>query len=113
MLSAVMMVFVIGMAAFTTDLGFITVSKTRQQAAVDAAVLAAIDVLVDGQSVVTQAIDELLVANGYDPSDSDLVVTTTYGTWDDVAHAFTVTSFDAANTVRFSWLITESPRSSD
>jgi hypothetical protein len=99
-LSAAMMVFVIGMAAFTTDLGFITVSKTRQQAAVDAAVLAGIESLVDGQSAVTTSINELLVANNYDPSNPDLVVITQYGTWDDSSHTFTVTPFIDANTVR-------------
>jgi Mg-chelatase subunit ChlD len=99
-LSAAMMVFVIAMAAFTTDLGFITVSKTRQQAAVDAAVLAAIDVMVDGQVVSDAAISELLLANGYDPADSTLVVTTEYGSWDDTLHAFVVTSFENADAIR-------------
>jgi uncharacterized membrane protein len=81
-LAAVFMIFVLGMAAFTTDFGYMQVSKTRLRAAVDAAALAAIDDLTNDEAAMTQTINELLLANGYDTTNSDLVVTTEYGNWD-------------------------------
>ena len=65
-LSAVVIVFVLGMAAFTADFGHMQVSGTRLRAAVDAAALAAINELANDEAAVHQAVTELLSVNGYD-----------------------------------------------
>ena len=102
-LAAVFMVFVLGMAAFTTDFGYIQVQKTRLRAAVDAAALAAIDDLTNDEAAMTQTVNELLLANGYDTTSSDLVVTTEYGSWDVDNLVFTAGSdFNAADSIRLS-----------
>ena len=102
-LAAVFMVFILGMAAFTTDFGYIQVQKTRLRAAVDAAALAAIDDLTNDEAAMTQTINELLLANGYDAASSDLVVTTEYGTWDIDNRVFTAGSdFSTADSIRLS-----------
>lgn len=102
-LAAVFMVFVLGMAAFTSDFGYMQVSKTRLRAAVDAAALAAIDELSNDEAAMTQTVNELLLANGYDTASSDLVVTTEYGNWDVDNLVFTVgTDFNAADSIRLS-----------
>lgn len=102
-LAAVFMIFVLGMAAFTTDFGYMQVSKTRLRAAVDAAALAAVDDLTNDEAAMTQTINELLLANGYDTASSDLVVTTEYGNWDVDNLVFTVgTDFNAADSIRLS-----------
>lgn len=102
-LAAVFMVFVLGMAAFTTDFGYMQVSKTRLRAAVDAAALAAIDELTNDEAAMTQTVNELLLANGYDTTSSDLVVTTEYGNWDVDNLVFTVgTDFNTADSIRLS-----------
>lgn len=102
-LSAVFMVFVLGMVAFTSDFGYMQVSKTRLRAAVDAAALAAIDDLTNDEAAMTQTVNELLLANGYDTTSSDLVVTTEYGNWDVDTRVFTVgTDFNTADSIRLS-----------
>lgn len=100
-LAAVFMVFVLGMAAFTTDFGYMQVSKTRLRAAVDAAALAGIDSLTEDEAAVNQSITDLLAANGYDSTSSDLVVTTEYGNWDLDTRVFTPgTDFSTADSIR-------------
>ncbi len=102
-LSAVFMVFVLGMVAFTTDFGYMQVSKTRLRAAVDAAALAAIDELTNDEAAMNQAVTDLLSANGYDATSSDLVVTTEYGNWDIDTRVFTAGSvFITADAIRIS-----------
>lgn len=102
-LAAVFMVFILGMAAFTTDFGYIQVQKTRLRAAVDAAALAAIDDLTNDEAAMAQTINELLLANGYDTASSDLVVTTEYGNWDVDTRVFTPgSSFSTADSIRLS-----------
>jgi len=102
-LAAVFMIFVLGMAAFTTDFGYMQVSKTRLRAAVDAAALAAIDDLTNDEAAMNQSVTDLLLANGYDTASSDLVVTTEYGNWDVDNLVFTVgTDFNAADSIRLS-----------
>lgn len=102
-LAAVFMVFVLGMAAFTADFGYIQVSKTRLRAAVDAAALAAIEDLRENEAAVNQTITELLAANGYDTTKSSLVVKTEYGNWDLDARVFTPGSnFSTADAIRVS-----------
>ncbi|NQV29212.1 MAG: VWA domain-containing protein [Rhodopirellula sp.] len=101
--AAVFMVFILGMAAFTTDFGYMQVSKTRLRAAVDAAALAAIDDLTNDEEAVTQTINQLLSVNGYDTTSSNLVVTTEYGIWDVDARVFTAgTKFTKADAIRVS-----------
>jgi hypothetical protein len=102
-LSAVFMVFVLGMVAFTTDLGYMQVSKTRLRAAVDAAALAAIDELTNDEVAMNQTVTDLLAANGYDTTSSDLVVNTEYGNWDLDNRVFTAGSvFNTADAIRVS-----------
>ncbi|MFT5324128.1 MAG: hypothetical protein ACI8P0_001988 [Planctomycetaceae bacterium] len=102
-LAAVFMVFVLGMAAFTTDFGYILVQKTRLRAAVDAAALAAIDDLTNDEAAMNQSVTDLLSANGYDTTSSDLVVTTEYGNWDVDNLVFTAGSdFNTADSIRLS-----------
>ncbi|MDA0285580.1 MAG: VWA domain-containing protein [Planctomycetota bacterium] len=100
-LSAVFMVLVLGMAAFTVDFGYYLVQKTRLRAAVDAATLAAIDALTDDEAAMNQAITDLLTANGYDTTSSDIVVTSEYGNWDIATNIFTPgINFGTADSVR-------------
>jgi len=102
-LSAVLIVFVLGMAAFTTDFGHMQVSGTRLRAAVDAAALAAIEELTNDEAAVNQAVTELLTVNGYDTFSPDLVVTTEYGNWDLDTRVFTAGSvFNTADAIRIS-----------
>jgi len=102
-LAAVFMIFVLGMAAFTTDFGYMQVSKTRLRAAVDAAALAAIDDLTNDEAAMNQSVTDLLLANGYDTASSDLVVTTEYGNWDVDNRVFTAGSvFNSADAIRIS-----------
>ena len=102
-LAAVFMIFILGMAAFTTDFWYIQVQKTRLRAAVDAAALAAIDDLTNDEAAMSQTINELLLANGYDTTSSDLAVTTEYGNWDVDARVFTAGSeFSTADAIRLS-----------
>ena len=81
-LPAVLIAFVLGMAAFIADFGHMQVSGAHLRAAVDAAALAAIDELTNDEAAVNQAVTELLSVNGYDTTSSDIVVTTEYGNWD-------------------------------
>ncbi len=99
-LSAAFMVVVFAMLAFTTDLGFVTVSRTRQAAAVDAAALAGVDYMSDGKAAADAAITEMLLLNGYDTTDSNITATVQYGYWDAEMKSFAVTPFDDADTVR-------------
>lgn len=109
-LAAVFMVFVLGMAAFTTDFGYLQVQKTRLRAAVDAATLAAIEELTEDEDAVTQAVSDLLLANGYDPASSDVAVTTEYGNWDIDSRTFTVSDeFSSADAIRVSVVDTGIP----
>lgn len=102
-LAAVFMIVILGMAAFTTDFGYLQVQKTRLRAAVDAAALAAIEELTNDEAAVTQAVNELLQANGYDPTNSGLAVTTEFGNWDIDNRFFTATTeFDSADAIRLS-----------
>jgi hypothetical protein len=102
-LAAVFMIVILGMAAFTTDFGYLQVQKTRLRAAVDAAALAAIEELTNDEAAVTQAVNDLLQANGYDPTNSDLAVTTEFGNWDIDNRVFTATTeFDSADAIRLS-----------
>lgn len=78
-LSAVFMIFVFGMMAFTADFGYMQVSKTRLRAAVAAATLAAIEDLTVDEATMSQTVTDLLLANGYDTTDADILVTTEYG----------------------------------
>ncbi|MDA0806908.1 MAG: VWA domain-containing protein [Planctomycetota bacterium] len=102
-LAAVFMIVILGMAAFTTDFGYLQVQKTRLRAAVDAAALAAIDDLTNDEAAMSQTINELLLANGYDTASSDLVVTTEYGNWDVDTRVFAAGSeFSSADAIRLS-----------
>ena len=102
-LSAVVIVFVLGMAAFTADFGHMQVSGTRLRAAVDAAALAAINELANDEAAVHQAVTELLSVNGYDTTSSDIVVTTEYGNWDLDTRVFTAGSvFNTADAIQIS-----------
>jgi Mg-chelatase subunit ChlD len=102
-LSVVFMVFVFGMLAFTTDLGFVSMSRVKLQAAVDAAVLAGIDNLTENAETAQASVDELLGLNGYDVADAELAVTTEYGTWDTDTRTFTVVEeFSLADALRVS-----------
>lgn len=99
-LAAAFMVVVFGLLAFVTDMGFVTVSRTRQAAAADAAALAAVDYMADGQPAADAAIAEMLLLNGYDTSDPTVNAIVQYGTWDADGSAFSVTPFDEADAVR-------------
>lgn len=101
-LSAVLLVFVVGMAAFTTDIGFVTISKAQVRSAADAAALASIVEFENGEAAALQAVTDLLLLNGYDvATNTDLALTTEFGTWNPDTYAFNVTAtFDEADAVR-------------
>ena len=99
-LAALFMVVIFGLLAFVTDLGFVTVSRTRQYAAVDAAALAAVDYLADGKDAADAAVYDMLELNGIDPDDPDIEVTIEYGLWNLETQLFALTDFLLADTVR-------------
>lgn len=101
-LSAFLLVIGVAMAAFTTDLGFITMSRDRVKSAVDAAALAAVGEMWKGQAAVQSTIHDLLAVNGFDTATNpDLDLTIKYGTWDAATHTFTpLAEFEKADTVR-------------
>lgn len=101
-LSAAMMIFVLGMVAFTTDLGFVTLAKSKQQVAVDSAALAGVDMLKDGTNAVDSAVNTMMAANEYGSGQRNyLSMTRELGHWDTVAKTFTVVNdYRDANAIR-------------
>lgn len=97
-LIAAMMIF----AAFTVDVGYITVSKSQLQAAADATALAAaMDFSVD-ETTARSAADQYFLANGFDPNDPAVSYSVDFGTWDPATKSFAVTSFANAHATRVS-----------
>ena len=92
-LSAMVMIIIFGFLAFTVDLGYVMVRKGDLQAAVDAATLAGVEVLSDGETAVANTIDEMLGFNDFDPETTgQMSIDYTYGTWDIETREFTAVS---------------------
>jgi Flp pilus assembly protein TadG len=92
-LAAVFMVVMLGMVAFSVDVGYIAKTQDELQNAADAAALAAADVLVNGNAAATTAAQTYLALNNVagqplDPAN----MTVTIGTWNTNTLAFTPTS---------------------
>jgi Flp pilus assembly protein TadG len=99
-LAAFVMMFVMIMTAFVTDLGYVMVQKTDLQAAVDAAAMAGVmDLSDEEQTVLEASLDEYLVYNDFDPSVVGITRTIEYGTWDEDAGTFVVDAYANANSL--------------
>jgi Flp pilus assembly protein TadG len=85
-LVAIMLVMIIGMAAFAVDVGFIVTSKTSLQSAADAAALAGATTLVENY---TAAQTQQLAMNYAQMNAPGAHATITLGIWDPDANSFT------------------------
>ena len=97
-LIAVLMPVLAGMGAFAIDTGHIVLSRARLQAVAEAAALAAVEELPNGQTAVTKA--QNLALLNFDNAYQNIVATNDieFGVWDD--GSFTVTNVSTANAVR-------------
>ncbi|MCA9066224.1 MAG: hypothetical protein KDA96_24320, partial [Planctomycetaceae bacterium] len=95
--------------AFVVDGGYIQVSKTRLQAASDAAVLAGIMDLDTSNRTVESTIDDYLASNGFNTRTAGNTRKIEYGEWDEDTGKFRASSFDAANAIRVSLKTTSIP----
>lgn len=89
-LTALLLVFLLGMIAFAVDLGMIANTRTELQAAADAAAYAGAGALVSGTSAATTSAQSFYTANsagGGALTASSAALT--FGTWDTVTRAFT------------------------
>ncbi|MDZ4782883.1 MAG: VWA domain-containing protein [Planctomycetia bacterium] len=89
-LSAVLMVVLLGMVAFAVDVGYIHNTNAELKRTADAAALAGVSVLVDGTEAAYGTVTEYVAANpvnGVNVSQSETEIET--GMWDDEARTFT------------------------
>ena len=107
-MAAFLLVLFMIFAAFSVDVGFLMLQRTRAQIAVDAAALAGVDNLGLGQEAIDGAVDEYLNANGFDADSSELIDRTIeLGEWDHETRTFTsVAEESEANAVRVNVLHT-------
>ncbi len=92
-LAAIFMVAMLGMVAFSVDVGFVANTNAELQRAADAAALAAAGVLVNGNGAATTAAQNYLALNTVagkviDPAN----MTVEIGTWSTTSNSFTPTS---------------------
>lgn len=92
-LSAVLMVVLLGMVAFAVDVGYIHNTNAELKRTADAAALAGVSVLVDGTDAAYQTVADYVAANPVNevtvsPSETEIET----GMWDDEARTFTPSS---------------------
>lgn len=92
-LTAVLMVFMLGMIAFAVDVGYIANARTEIQRAADAAAYAGAGALVNGTSAATTAAQSYLVSNKVAGQTlNSAQATFEYGNWNPSTRVFTVTN---------------------
>jgi Flp pilus assembly protein TadG len=92
-LTAVLMVFMLGMIAFAVDVGYIAAAKAEIQRSTDSAAYAGAGELINGTTAATQAAQQYLTANkvaGTTLNTANAVFE--FGFWDVVSRTFTVTN---------------------
>ncbi|MFN0020951.1 MAG: pilus assembly protein TadG-related protein [Pirellulaceae bacterium] len=92
-LTALLLMFMMGMVAFGVDVGYMALTKTEIQTSTDAAALAGAGELVNGTSAAEQAALAYLASNkvgGRTMTSSN--ATFEYGSWDSNTHTFTVSA---------------------
>ncbi|MCE9605791.1 MAG: VWA domain-containing protein [Planctomycetia bacterium] len=92
-LTAILMVFMLGMIAFAVDIGYIANARTEIQRATDSAAYAGAGALVNGTTAATTEAQTFLVNNkvaGQTLKTSN--ATFEYGNWDPTSRTFTVTN---------------------
>jgi Mg-chelatase subunit ChlD len=111
-LFAVTLIIILAMVAFGVDVGYMMVRRTEAQRAVDAAVLAAADVLDDEEakeSDVVETAKTFLTANGISNAElSEQHLQVEFGHWNRDAYSFEQTKFDDANAVRVALSVNDS-----
>lgn len=99
-LTAILLPVLFGIVAFAVDVGYIAFSRSRLQAAAEAAALAAVEQLPDAENAIAKARDlgELNFGNAY----SNVVAApdVEFGNWDGNSGSFAVSSAGSANAVR-------------
>ncbi|MGC3968224.1 MAG: VWA domain-containing protein [Pirellulales bacterium] len=99
-LTAILLVFMLGMIAFAVDVGYIANARTEIQRATDSAAYAGAGALVNGTAAATTSAQQFLVANkvaGTALNTSNSVIE--YGFWDTNNRTFTVTN-NSPNAIR-------------
>ncbi|MBA4018997.1 MAG: hypothetical protein C0483_17650 [Pirellula sp.] len=99
-LTAILLVFLLGMIAFAVDIGYIANAKTEIQRATDSAAYAGAGALINGTAAATTEAQNFLVANkvaGNPLNTSN--ATMEYGFWDTNNRTFTVTN-NSPNAIR-------------
>ena len=92
-LTAVLMVFMLGMIAFAVDVGYIANARTEIQRAADASAYAGAGALVNGTSAATTAAQSYLVSNKVAGQALNTAQATfEYGNWNPSTRVFTVTN---------------------
>jgi Flp pilus assembly protein TadG len=108
-LTALLLVFLLGMIAFAVDLGFIANTRTELQSAVDSAAYAGAGALVSGTGAATTAAQSYYTQNK--AGGGSLTAATLgleFGNWSTTARTFTVTNTQP-NAIRASASITNKP----
>ena len=93
-LTAVLMIMMMGMLAFSIDVGYMLTAQTDLQRAVDAGALAGAGTIADGPTAATAAVRQFIQANpvgGRMIKSSEIEIET--GEWDEETETFTPTSF--------------------
>ncbi|MBL9094249.1 MAG: VWA domain-containing protein, partial [Planctomycetaceae bacterium] len=108
-LTALLLMFMLGMIAFAVDLGFIANARTEIQRATDAAAYAGAGELVNGTGPATSSAQQYLVANqvGGTPLNSGNA-TIEYGLWNITNRTFTPTN-STPNAVRVTAIANQQP----
>ena len=106
-LAALLLPVSLGMGAFAIDIGHIGLARARLQASADAAALASLDELPNGESAIAAA--QNLGKFNFADSYPNIVAAADveFGVWLDDAQSFTVTGAAAANAVRVTARLSE------
>jgi Flp pilus assembly protein TadG len=108
-LTAVLMVFMLGMIAFAVDVGYIANARTEIQRATDSAAYAGAGALVNGTAAATTAAQQYLTANKVAGSAVNTNnATIEYGVWNPSTRTFTVTN-TSPNAIRVTATTTNQP----
>jgi Flp pilus assembly protein TadG len=108
-LSAFLMVLIMGMVAFGVDVGYMALTKTELQTSTDAAALAAAGELVNGMPAAEDAAYAFLASNkagGHTLTEANANVE--FGFWNNSTHVFTLSNA-TPNAIRLTTSISEQP----
>lgn len=109
-LTAILLIFLLGMIAFAVDLGFIANTRTELQSAADAAAYAGAGALVNGSSAAVSEAQNFYTLNKAG-GEALTANTATYevGVWNDTTRTFTAGGSGQMNAVRVTSNITNKP----